>query len=346
MYEELFGELVGELAGIAMPGPLQAPAQPPDVDLERFAGSYERLSVRYDLAPEDGRLVGTVTLSGPIAEITPNPVTKVTFIPVDGKTFLVHDEESETPSPAVFYEFHDGIPQYLHSGARANPRVDRLTRAFVGWHDAWRPHLGPPTIRWQPDRPYRWRRTRVIAMGRGRTAMRAETVTMARQWGIGERRARRRRMSAAAAVSALIGVGGVAGAASAGEQAATAPAAGGTVTVTVGADPGSLDPHLSVIATTNFVNSFAYETLVYLGQDGEITPGLAESWEDSPTSVTYTLKDGVTCADGTPLTATTVADNFSFIADPANQSPLLGPYVPPGNHRRSRRRGAHGHADE
>jgi CubicO group peptidase (beta-lactamase class C family) len=123
VYEKLFGELVSELAGIAMPGPLQAPAEPPDVDLERFAGSYERLSVRYDLTPADGRLVGTVTLSGPIAEITPDPVTKVTLIPVADDTFLLHDEESETPTPAVFYEFQDGVPQYLHSGARANPRV-------------------------------------------------------------------------------------------------------------------------------------------------------------------------------------------------------------------------------
>ena len=101
-------------------------------------------------------------------------------------------------------------------------------------------------------------------------------------------------------------------------------------TVVVGADPGSLDPHLSVFVSTNAVNSYAYETLVYLSADGEITPGLAESWEESPTSVTYTLKDGVTCADGTTLTATAVADNFSFVADPANQSPLLGLYVPPG----------------
>jgi CubicO group peptidase (beta-lactamase class C family) len=123
VYEELFGELVDELAGITMPGPLQAPHQPPEVDLERFAGSYQRLSVRYDLAPDDGTLVGTVTLSGPIAEVTPNPMTRVTFIPVAEETFLVHDEESETPAPAVFYELHDGIPQYLHSGARANPRV-------------------------------------------------------------------------------------------------------------------------------------------------------------------------------------------------------------------------------
>ena len=30
------------------------------------------------------------------------------------------------------------------------------------------------------------------------------------------------------------------------------------------------------------------------------------------------------------MTASTVADNFSFVADPANQSPLLGVYVPPG----------------
>ena len=79
--------------------------------------------MRYDLTPEDGRLVGTVTLSGPIADISPDPVTKVTLTPVDDETFLAQDEESETPMPAVFYEFRDGVPQYLHHGARANPRV-------------------------------------------------------------------------------------------------------------------------------------------------------------------------------------------------------------------------------
>jgi CubicO group peptidase (beta-lactamase class C family) len=123
VYQAIFGELVAELAGVAMPRPLEAPAQPPDVEMAAYAGSYQRLSVRYDLTPEDGRLVGTVTLSGPIAALTPDPVTKVTFTPVDADTFLVTDEESETPSPAVFYEFRDGVPHYLHHGARANPRV-------------------------------------------------------------------------------------------------------------------------------------------------------------------------------------------------------------------------------
>ena len=48
----------------------------------------------------------------------------MTFTPVDATTFLVQDEESATPAPAVFYDFADGIPQYLHRGARANSRVD------------------------------------------------------------------------------------------------------------------------------------------------------------------------------------------------------------------------------
>ena len=123
VYQALFSELMSELAGIAMPAPLDVPAQPADVDLAPYAGAYERLSVRYDLTPEAGRLVGTVTLSGPLAALTPHPVTKVTLTPVDAETFVVEDEESTTPAPAVFYEFEDGVPQYLHSGARANARA-------------------------------------------------------------------------------------------------------------------------------------------------------------------------------------------------------------------------------
>jgi len=56
--------------------------------------------------------------------MVPDPVTRLSLTPVDAATFLVHEEGSETPGPAVFYEFADGVPQYLHSGARANRRVD------------------------------------------------------------------------------------------------------------------------------------------------------------------------------------------------------------------------------
>ena len=125
VYQELFGDLLAELAGIAMPAPLRPPADPPDVDLTPLAGAYQRLSVRYDLEPDDGRLAGTVTLSGPLASIGGDPVTAVTLTPVDATTFLLRGARSDSgpPSPAVFYEFHDGVPRYLHNGARANPRV-------------------------------------------------------------------------------------------------------------------------------------------------------------------------------------------------------------------------------
>ena len=81
-----------------------------------------------------------------------------------------------------------------------------------------------------------------------------------------------------------------------------------------------------------------HAALFGIGRRGR-RPVLRESWEETPTSVTYTLKEGITCGDGTPLTASTVADNFRFVADPANQSPLLGVFVPPGITVDGRRRG-------
>jgi peptide/nickel transport system substrate-binding protein len=133
-----------------------------------------------------------------------------------------------------------------------------------------------------------------------------------------------------AAVLAVLALGSGAAAGGVEAESGGEPVEGGTFTFVLAGDPGGLDPHMSVFVATNQVNSFAYETLVYLGDDGEMTPGLAESWEETPTSVTYTLKEGVTCADGSELTASVVAENFSFVADPANQSPLLGAQVPPG----------------
>src|SRR5262249_6146871 len=43
------------------------------------------------------------------------------------------------------------------------------------------------------------------------------------------------------------------------------------------------------------------------------------------------LRDGVTCADGTPLTASMVAANYDFIKNPANQSSAIGSQLPDTN---------------
>ena len=123
VYETLFSEILGEVAGVAVPPIPKAPETPVELDLTRYAGAYERLASRYDFHPEDGKLVGTITISGPLVEYLPDPVTNISMTPVDETTFLIYAEGEPEPAPGVFYAFQDGVPQYLHSGARANPRV-------------------------------------------------------------------------------------------------------------------------------------------------------------------------------------------------------------------------------
>ena len=104
----------------------------------------------------------------------------------------------------------------------------------------------------------------------------------------------------------------------------------GTFVYAVDQDPGALDPHLTALTSTRAVTAFAYDQLVHTDEDGETVSGLAESWDVTGSAVTYTLREDVTCSDGSPLTATDVAANFTFVADPENASPVLGLYVPPG----------------
>lgn len=106
------------------------------------------------------------------------------------------------------------------------------------------------------------------------------------------------------------------------------PVVDGTFTYAVAADPGNLHPHLTVLAATRAVDAYLYDKLVYFTVEGEALPWLAESWEATPDTVTFTLRDGVTCSDGTPLTASVVAANFQFVVDEANVSPVRGVLVP------------------
>ncbi|PZF85711.1 ABC transporter substrate-binding protein [Jiangella anatolica] len=106
------------------------------------------------------------------------------------------------------------------------------------------------------------------------------------------------------------------------------PVVDGTFTTAVAADPGNLHPHLTVLAATRAIDNYLYDKLVYFTTDGDELPWLAESWEATSTTVTYTIRDGVTCSDGTPLTASVVAANFAFVVDEANVSPVRGVLIP------------------
>ncbi|MQA32610.1 ABC transporter substrate-binding protein [Modestobacter roseus] len=130
---------------------------------------------------------------------------------------------------------------------------------------------------------------------------------------------------ACAVVILLAGCGGGDGGGGGGEVAS-----GGTFTMAMDADPGNLDPQMSPASNVFQLSAFAYDSLVHLADDGTVVSGLASDWAVDGTEVTLTLGDGVTCADGSPFTAADAAANISYVADPANESPLLGTYLPPG----------------
>lgn len=138
---------------------------------------------------------------------------------------------------------------------------------------------------------------------------------------------RTRRGQAAGAlvlVPALLGLGATAAGAS--DEPETVD--GGTFTMAVNADPGALNPAMAVQGATNLLLSFAYDTLVYVGDDGELLPGLATSWEVTADAVTFTLSPDATCSDGSPVTPETVARSIAYVTDPDTASPLLGVLIP------------------
>jgi peptide/nickel transport system substrate-binding protein len=108
-------------------------------------------------------------------------------------------------------------------------------------------------------------------------------------------------------------------------------AAGGTFTYVLNADPGNLDPQQTVLLMAARFNAFTYDRLVAFDTDGKVVSNIAESWEADATTATFTLRDDVTCDDGSTMTASDVKANFDYIQDPANGSPLVGSTFPDGN---------------
>jgi CubicO group peptidase (beta-lactamase class C family) len=135
LYWDLHRDLLRELAGLGMPPPPEPPARPPDLDLARFAGTYRRVGKRLTFRVSDGggALVAqseTTDVTGPLAEVLAEPEPEVLYVPFaeteDGAAFLGRAPDAPLWTSAVFYRLPGGTP-YVHSGARATPRVgDRV----------------------------------------------------------------------------------------------------------------------------------------------------------------------------------------------------------------------------
>ncbi|MFI8912921.1 ABC transporter substrate-binding protein [Streptomyces sp. NPDC053513] len=135
-------------------------------------------------------------------------------------------------------------------------------------------------------------------------------------------------MKRAKAISACLAASLLA--AGCGSVAQAGSSGGDAFTFAIKTDPGLLDPAQFQNSTTYTALSLAYDTLVNIDPDGRIVSGLAQKWDVRPSSVTFTLRRGVTCADGSPVTPSTIAANVDHITDPATKSPAIGVVVPEG----------------
>jgi peptide/nickel transport system substrate-binding protein len=132
--------------------------------------------------------------------------------------------------------------------------------------------------------------------------------------------------SSTPSASSTAGAGSTTGA----SASATSYASGKTATILLPNDPGSLDPDLAYIDDALEVDYFLYDSLINFTPSGQIESNLASKWSGTTTTASYTLKPGATCSDGSPLTASTVAANIDFVANPKNASSRLGSWVPAG----------------
>ncbi len=107
---------------------------------------------------------------------------------------------------------------------------------------------------------------------------------------------------------------------------------GGTFTVLSATDPGALVPFDNIQTPGVSLFKYLYNYLVAIDPQGQIVPELAESWTVEGATSTFKIKEGVTCSDGTPLTASTIVENFDYVKDPANKSVLIGVVLPSPNY--------------
>ncbi|MEU3464324.1 ABC transporter substrate-binding protein [Streptomyces sp. NPDC006733] len=116
----------------------------------------------------------------------------------------------------------------------------------------------------------------------------------------------------AALVTSACSAGGTA---APGTAHATPAGVGNLLTMAYQAAPATLDPAKVDQAFAGFVSP-AYEPLIRRASDGSLQPGLATSWAYVGTgnkTFELTLRDHVTFADGTALTAQGVVQHFQYI---------------------------------
>ncbi len=92
--------------------------------------------------------------------------------------------------------------------------------------------------------------------------------------------------------------------------------------------PEEMDPAVSQSSAAGYVG-LLYSGLVRLTSDYQMVGDLAESWiaSEDGSVYTFTLRNGLTFQDGSPLTAEDVKYSWERTADPATKSPTASTYL-------------------
>lgn len=127
-FNELATSVFADVAGVRVPSVPSLPDEPPALDLDRYAGRFQRLSVDADLEVDEAGdgLVATLTQSGGLVALVPpeQRTQRLRLRPVDRSLFLAFAEASPDapPAPFVFFDFEGDDPRRFHFGARAMTR--------------------------------------------------------------------------------------------------------------------------------------------------------------------------------------------------------------------------------
>jgi CubicO group peptidase (beta-lactamase class C family) len=120
LWRDLSRWLFEQLVGVDVPRQPQPPNPPPAIDLERYAGSYERLGQRFAIEARDDHLHATIASEGLLGE---SSTIELDLRPIDEQRF--HATAGDDLDMVItFLEPDDqGRPAYLHFGSRATPRT-------------------------------------------------------------------------------------------------------------------------------------------------------------------------------------------------------------------------------
>lgn len=95
-------------------------------------------------------------------------------------------------------------------------------------------------------------------------------------------------------------------------------------------DADNLDGYKTSNTQSLQITNLIYDTLLTMDKDGSIHPGLASEWSVSDDGKTYafTIRDGVTCHDGSTFDAAAAKASLDRALDPATVNPSLSAWGP------------------